>query len=364
MNGPSAAQTLRRTPPLRCDRRRDHLRSVRDEDQQHGQPTTDSDAEHGDGAEELVLRSSVPGWAAGMQLPDYLAQRFRYRSRTDWLAEIAAGRILVDDVTPPAGRPLRAGQQVLYRKLHREPPVDRSVRVLLLDDHLLVVDKPAHLPCHGDGAFVRNTLVHLLRQRFGDVHLVHRLDRETSGALVAARSAAARASLERQFGSGAVQKSYLAIVRGNVPADFVADGPIARAQGSRIALRRAVAAGEGPSAKPAWTAFHVLRAGPRSLLRCVPKTGRTHQIRVHLEHAGFPVFGDKLYGRPDADFLAFVARVKQGGDPREVPDGEPDRQLLHAHQLEFEHPASGQRVAVEAPPPAAMMRWAPPAAIE
>ena len=307
----------------------------------------------------LELRSRVPTSAAGKRLDDYLAGRFRYHSIARWRQEIAAGRVDLDGRRPAPESVVRAGATVLYRKLHREPPVDRDVRIVHSDSALLVVDKPAHLPIHGDGAFVRNTVVHVLRHELGfpEARIVHRLDRETSGLVAVARSTAARRELERQFAAGTVAKTYLAVVRGHVAEDFVCEAAIGHAAHSEIALRRS-ASTAARDAKPAATRFAVIERGPRNtLLRCEPATGRTHQLRVHLEHVGHPIVGDKLYGRPDTDYLEFVRRVKAGGDPRAASPGEPGRQLLHAAELALRHPDDGRPLQLEAPMPAEFREW-------
>ena len=306
----------------------------------------------------LILRTRIPRLAAGQPLLAYLLQRFRYLDRAGWLAEIDAGRVFVDGRLARAEQPLRAGCELAYHKPHQEPRIDRNLRIVEANANFLVVDKPAHLPMHSDGPFVRNTLVHLLRSGdYPEAELVHRLDRETSGLCVVARTAAVRRALEVQFTKGTVAKAYLAVVRGLVAADFTVDAPIGHAPDSTIALRRSAAIGaREPS--PARTDFTVVARGAQhTLLRCVPHTGRTHQIRVHLEHAGFPLVGDKLYGRPDADYLAFVARVKAGGDARDVATGEPDRQLLHAAELAFDEPETGVRRVFHSPLPAAFRAW-------
>jgi RluA family pseudouridine synthase len=249
----------------------------------------------------------------------------------------------------------------MWRRTTAEPEVDRNVTVLHEEADFVVVDKPAHLPCHADGPFQRNTLVYLLREQLGPVQLVHRLDRETSGLMVAARTERARTALDQQFRQSLVQKRYLAIVHGRVPADFVAEQPIGRDPASAIALRRAAVDPAAADAQPARTEFEVLRRGEdRTLLRCTPKTGRTHQIRVHLVAHGFPILGDKLYGRSDADYLRFVQHVKQGGSARWAPDGGPDRQLLHAESLCFAHPVTQSMVRYERDMPAAMSLFCPP----
>ncbi|MCC7066399.1 MAG: RluA family pseudouridine synthase [Planctomycetes bacterium] len=311
-------------------------------------------------APDLELRSRVPKQAHGLPLLDYLLQRFRYQDRTAWLREFAAGRLLLDGRPAEPMQRLRTGAELLYRKQHQEPEVSRDVRVLHRARTYAIVEKPAHLPMHSDGPFVRNTLVHILRTgEFPQAELVHRLDRETSGLLVIAHDKVSRSHFERQFAQGLVAKEYLAVVRGVVPEDFTVDAPIGHSCTSSISLRRS-AAPDALQTQPARTDFAIeQRLADRTLLRCKPHTGRTHQIRVHLEHRGFPLLGDKLYGRPDADYLAFVARVKAGGDARTVASGEPDRQLLHAAALTLEDPETGQRVRFTSPLPPDVLRWLP-----
>lgn len=310
---------------------------------------------------DLELRSRVPATADGLPLLDYLLRRFRYLDRDAWLREIAAGRLLHDGRALGKDHRVTTGMRLTYRRAHREPPVDANVEVLHQDDAIVVVRKPAHLPMHADGPFVRHTLIHLARTRLGlpGLHLVHRLDRETSGLCVLAQTATVRDALRQQFADGAVHKAYLAVVRGRVAADFEIDLPIGHSRHSTIALRRAAGADAvAEDLRPAHTCFRVLRCGAAcSLLRCEPRTGRTHQIRVHLEAAGHPLCGDKLYGRPDADYLAFVAKVKAGGLARDVAPGEPDRQLLHAAELGFVHPSAGQPVRWIDPLPDAFEPW-------
>jgi RluA family pseudouridine synthase len=291
-----------------------------------------------------------------MDLLDYLVRRFPYHTRTEWADLVRAGELTLDREHARAGVAVRRGAELAYRKLHREPWVDRDIRILHADFDLVVATKPAHLPSHADGPFIKNTFLHLLQQttRRRELRLAHRLDRETSGVLVVAASRRARQDLERQFRAGAVQKRYLAVVRGNPTAErFTADQPIGHCAGSAIAIRRATVAIDDPGALPARTEFEVMaRTAEHATVRCTPRTGRTHQIRVHLEAAGFPVLGDKLYGHPDADYLAFIRHVKGGGSPRWSIDGGPDRHLLHAAELTFAHPADGRPRTFTAPVPA------------
>jgi RluA family pseudouridine synthase len=308
---------------------------------------------------DLALSSRVPDRAHGKRLDDYLCSRFPYLDRAAWLAELGAGKVQIDGQPATAATVVRRGQQLTYLTQRTEPEVPLEIPILAADEHMLVVDKPALLPCHSDGAFIRHTLVHQLEQGHGRLRLVHRLDRETSGVVLLARSRSAHRKLDLQFRSGEVQKGYLAVVRGEVASDFLCEAPIGRSAHSAIALRRSVVPVESSGAQPARTEFELLwRGNGRSLVYCRPRSGRTHQIRVHLEHCGHPLLGDVLYGQPDTHYLQFVARVKRGEPAQRNVAGQPSRQLLHAHRLSLPHPKDGAVVAYTAPVPEEFHRWA------
>ena len=337
----------------------------------------------------ISLQSRIPNDAKGQSLLGYLARRFPYLDRAGWQAELNDGRVALDDQQASGYEQLQGGMRLRYQKLHREPQVSLNFRVLHHDDSLLAVDKPAHLPMHADGPFIRNTLIYRLREQFGDgLQLVHRLDRETSGICIVATNKAAQAAVQAQFAQasppngkntangknppndqnptppanhtkqlGTVRKSYLAVVHGLLQRPLRCEQAIGHASNSIITLRRS-AATDAKNTKPAATSFEPLRYGPnKTLLRCSPETGRTHQIRVHLEHAGYPIVGDKLYGHEDAHYLAFVARMKAGESVFEDTQDAPNRHLLHAHQIHLHHPTSGVEQCFEAPIPAEFERW-------
>lgn len=308
---------------------------------------------------ERALRSRVGVDGRGVLLVEYLAQRFRYQTAAQWRAEVEARRVLVGGAIAAATTMLRIGDEVTWLRQVVEPWVDDRIGILHEDADLLVVQKPAHLPMHADGPFVRSTLVQLLRDRRREpgLGLVHRLDRETSGVAVLARTPAARKALQAMFEAGAVAKRYLAVVHGAAPDQWLVDAPIGHAATGEVTLRRSCAA-DAVQPKPATTRFQRLAVGGgRSLVRCWPQSGRTHQIRAHLEHSGHPIVGDKIYGQPDAVYLAFVAAVKASGDPRTAPGCHPHRHLLHADELAFRHPTSGADVAFGCPAPAEFADW-------
>ena len=212
------------------------------------------------------------------------------------------------------------------------------------DDDLVVVDKPAGLVVHPAPGHPRGTLVNALLHHckqlagIGGVlrpGIVHRLDKGTSGILVAAKNDAAHRSLAEQFHDHTIERRYQAIVRGTPSADEGrVDEPIGRHPKDR--KRMSIASNAGREAHTAWRVVRRYAASQRALLDVFPETGRTHQIRVHLASRGLPIVGDGVYGRG-------------GGPAREKALGRP---ALHAAALGFTHPRSGETMRFEAELPA------------
>jgi 23S rRNA pseudouridine1911/1915/1917 synthase len=312
--------------------------------------------------DETVLSSRVPPAAAGLPLATWLSRRFRYQDDAGWRAEIAAGRLQRNGRAAAADELLATGDLIAYRPVHREPRADTAIAIVHDEPSFAVVFKPAHLVAHADGAFVQNTFFRVLERHYRErgerpeLRLAHRLDRETSGLMVVAKTAAASQSLQQQFAAGTVRKEYLALVHGEVGGDeLLIEGAIGDDPQSEISIRRAVVADDAPFARPARTRVRVeQRLAGYTLVRALPETGRTHQIRVHLLHVGHPLVGDKLYGRTDAEYLDYVRFVKAGGDP--WWDGRllAGRQMLHAAALTFRHPERGTPSAFAAAMPADM----------
>ena len=211
----------------------------------------------------------------------------------------------------------------------------------------MAVNKPSGIPVHPVNKVRENSLIRILRRQEGreTLRLAHRLDRETSGALLIAEDTPTARSLSLAFMRGEVHKEYLALVDGTPSGERGRIAlPIGDALGSQIYLK--LEAGHG---KPSITDWQVeARFGDRTLLRLFPRTGRRHQLRVHLAAIGHPILGDLLYGRPEADYLALV---RGEGDPR-LSDGGPARQLLHCARMVFRDPRGDVTVQVEAPLPA------------
>jgi 23S rRNA pseudouridine1911/1915/1917 synthase len=298
-----------------------------------------------------VTSWTVSPEAAGERLDRHVAGRLD-TPRNQVQGWIAAGLVRVNGRAAKAATTVVAGDLV---ECHPPAPSEERVlpeggdlAVLYEDADLVVIDKPAGLTVHPGAGRSTGTLVHRLLAHYpemagvggpGRPGIVHRLDRGTSGVLVAARTASAYARLARAFASREVEKLYLGIAYGApTPAAGTLEAPIGRHPQRRkeMAVR--------PGGRPARTLYRTLasRAGI-SLLEMSLATGRTHQIRVHLKHIGHPLVGDPVYGE---------ARWRGLPRPVQTPLRDFPHPALHAWRLGFRHPGSGEPVRFEAPLPA------------
>ncbi|HUC16225.1 MAG TPA: RluA family pseudouridine synthase [Acetobacteraceae bacterium] len=299
----------------------------------------------------------APPEAAGQRADRFLADAIGSLSRSRVKALILAGHAMRDEqaLSDPA-EPVRAAARYALRL---PPPVPAApepqpipLTVLHEDDSLIVIDKPAGLVVHPAPGNPDGTLVNALLAHAGDSlggiggvlrpGIVHRLDKDTSGLMVAAKTEAAEAALAAAFQARTIERAYLALCWG-VPASANGEFSGAIGRDPRERKRMAVRAG----GKPALTRYRILRAwgGALALLECRLATGRTHQIRVHLAHAGHPLVGDPVYLRR----MPAVARTLPEPLRRACVDF--PRQALHAARLGFCHPASGLPLRFETPPP-------------
>lgn len=306
-----------------------------------------------------TLKSRVSKRWERQPLIEYLCGRFAYQSRESWHAEIKAGRLSVNGKPAQSGTAVQLDDEVAYTAPRHEPEVNRDIVTLWEDEHLLVVNKPAPLPVHADGAFLLNTLSNILREKTQNpqLQLGHRLDRETSGVLVLSKTKAATAPLMAAFERSDVGKTYTAVVRG-VPSwkEELVRGGMGPDPASQISIRQKLFASGTPGTKESTTRLLLKeKLKDSAVLECLPLTGRTNQIRVHLEAAGFPLAGDKLYGREDQVFLDYTKFVKAGGDQGFGGRLECPRHLLHASELRLRHPITGTMHTWSAPLPQDML---------
>lgn len=274
------------------------------------------------------------------RLDHYITEQVPRLSRSRLQALIKDGHILVNGEGARANDKVRAGDTITFSEPETKPcenlAEDIALSVLYEDDDLIVINKPAGLVVHPAAGHASGTLVNALLfhceelSGIGGVErpgIVHRLDKETSGCLVAAKNDLAHQSLMEQFAGREVTKIYLAIAAGTPRRrEGFIDAPIGRHRVHRQKMA-VVKEGLGKEARTTWKVLAPLPAG--TLIECTLHTGRTHQIRVHLKHLGHPLLGDTVYGKP-------------AGFPRH---------MLHAWKLGFNHPRTGQRIECVAPIP-------------
>jgi 23S rRNA pseudouridine1911/1915/1917 synthase len=282
------------------------------------------------------------GQDSGKRLDALLHERLPEFSRSRLQSWIKDGRVLVNDVSVRASYLIRGAESISVSPAELPPlkaqAEELPLKILYQDDDVVAVDKPAGMVVHAGAGHGSGTLVNALLHHFGSLSsvngdlrpgIVHRLDRDTSGVLVVARTDRAHQSLAAQFHDRKVEKVYLALVHGHLKTKTGRiTAPIARDPHRRTRMTTKLASG-----RSALTEYEVLEEfKSASYLRVRIGTGRTHQIRVHLSSLGHPIVGDRLYGAPP-------------------PQPGLSRFFLHAHYLAFHSPSTGQLIAVESPLP-------------
>jgi 23S rRNA pseudouridine1911/1915/1917 synthase len=289
------------------------------------------------------VSATVPAALGGMRLDQALAQLFPQYSRNRLQVWLKAGHITIDGELAAPRRIVDGGERVLVEPPPAPDALPKAQRMALKivyeDAEIIVVDKPAGLVVHPgagvpDGTLMNGLLAHAPQlaavPRAG---IVHRLDKDTSGLLVVAKTVEAQAHLAQQLAERSVRRLYLALVQGDPPASGAIDAPVGR--DSRARTRMAVT----HRGKPARTRYRVLeRYGRAALVECRLETGRTHQIRVHFQHIRHPLVGDTVYRRGTRHGISFP------------------RQALHATELSLVHPSSKQTMTWRSPLPRDMKR--------
>lgn len=263
---------------------------------------------------EQVYTSHVPARYIGYAVEKYFVSRFNYQSEEEWITEIRQGKITVNGVRAFPGLVLGKQDKIVTRAgVRREPPANRQLEVIFENRHLRIFNKSAPIPVHPSGRYFQNSMTELLKEVYpGEVpRPIQRLDLGTTGVIVFARTRPAAAFLMHQFKSKNIYKEYLALVEGTPEQKkFLINTPIGKIEGSTRGV-----GGELIGAKKALTEVEwLISLNGRSLLKVVPRSGRTNQIRVHLASLGLPIVNDRVYGREENS---------------DLPIG------LHAHRIRF-----------------------------
>ena len=298
----------------------------------------------------ILLEARVPDTCAGRRFDAVIAELFPEHSRSRLAGWIKAGQARLDGREARPRDPVRGGELVTVEAeigiATDAPAEDIALEVLYEDADVIVIDKPAGLVVHPGAGNPAGTLVNALLHRDPSLSalpragIVHRLDKDTSGVMVVARTLQAHTALVDQLSARQVHRQYLAVVVGALVSGGTANAPIDRHPRDR--LRMAVR----EDGKEAVTHFRLReRFRAHTLLECRLETGRTHQIRVHMAHLKHPIVGDPLYGGP--------LKLPRGASEETVAMLRGfKRQALHAETLEFVHPVSGEPVRCTAPVPA------------
>jgi len=296
---------------------------------------------------------------SGMPVLEFLTGRFTYHSRREWMEHIRFGRILLDHRPALPTSILFTGNILEY--MHEdipEPPVEKRFSILYEDELLLVVNKPADLPCHPAGRYFHHTLWALLKAQMAipSLSFVNRIDRETSGIVLLAKAPHAAMCCQEQIKKRQAYKRYVAFVEGEFPPGkmeaqgFLVPDPQSAVR-KKVRFHPADSPGSIPESRKTCKTLFFKTGSFKGISRvdALPETGRSHQIRATLQGLGYPVVGDKLYGVDESFFLRFVEGRLDEQDLRRL---RLPRQALHSAELHFSHPETGRILKFSAPLPA------------
>jgi RluA family pseudouridine synthase len=299
----------------------------------------------------MMLSSRISQGFRNIPLLDFLAVRFTYLTKDQWIDRIQEHLVLVNDKQACIDTKLKSGDIVSYTVSDfPEPDADCSYEVVYEDEWIVGINKPGNLLVHKSGASITKNLVYILRHCSGNpayrsIHSVNRLDRETSGIVLFAKDAACLKLLHKIFAAGHIEKRYLAVVTKPPPEKTMTiELPIGQDLESAVHYKFKVDHEHGKNAS---TIIETLCACfGHAVLSIRPITGRTHQIRVHCAAIGSPIVGDKLYGMEEKAYLEWRK------DPISYRGFLAfKRQALHCNLLSFIHPITGKKLILKAPLP-------------
>lgn len=301
--------------------------------------------------------SKISESESGMLILDFLVKRYRFKNADQWMNVLSAGEVMLNGGAAHTESVLKTGDELCYEAPEApEPEVDWDISIIYEDKDLIAVNKSGNLPCHPAGCYHKNTLLYHLKERLNveTLHLINRLDRETSGITVAAKNAVAARKISNQFLSHSVRKLYSVVIEGEFAVEMNAAGWLINDNKSLIRKKRLFIpemAGKNPQAKAEWaeTRFELIQCCDMlSLVNVELLTGRLHQIRATLCSLGYPVVGDKMYGVDENNFLRFISDQLTEDDRHKL---RLQRQALHARELHLQHPSTGEPMILKAPLP-------------
>jgi 23S rRNA pseudouridine955/2504/2580 synthase/23S rRNA pseudouridine1911/1915/1917 synthase len=302
----------------------------------------------------VTKQTTVPEDGQGQRLDSWLATRYPLMSRNEWQRRIASGFVVLNDRMVRASRRLNFGDRIEFSYTMRdEPKVPTEIRIIFEDGDYLALDKPAGLPVHPSGIYSTQTVTTLLvaRKLLKEPHLLHRLDRETSGVLVLAKNRRAAALFQKILRQGLIEKTYMVAVEGLFLSPLDATGYIYRLAESRLPRQRFFTTTTPPKnaleVQKCRTLLKPVQHGKDlSLVEATLLTGRMHQIRATMHSLGFPVVGDKLYGVDCNLYFAFAdgKMTDAQWERLRIP-----RSALHCRQLRLPHPVTSSDWLLEAP---------------
>jgi len=309
---------------------------------------------------ELTVEARAHGW----RIDHYLSRLYPNYSRVLFQQAIEQEMVRVNGLPVKRSRRLRVNDRVSVQ-LPKQPdrslqPEDIPLDVIFEDASIIIINKPVGMIVHPGKGNYHGTLAAALQFHFNELSdvagkfrpgIVHRLDRDTSGVLVVAKDNQVHHRLSRQFEQRDVQKEYRAIVWGHV--EFDSDYIETHVRVHPVKREKMMVCEPGGNAREAVTFYQVLeRFGAFTSLALFPKTGRTHQLRVHMQHLGHPIVADRLYGGRRALSLSDIQSARKESPPNLNRDEVLiARQALHAFRIAFDHPEGGQRLEFEAPLP-------------
>ena len=296
-----------------------------------------------------IVKSQVKSQYSGFHLLEYLSERFNYNSSEGWKSIIDDDRLRINGKPGTAQSLLSEGDTLEYFHLdHPEPEVDFNYKIIHKCDGYLVLDKPGNLPVHPAGKFFHNTLWSQLKKDGFEPRFVNRLDRETSGLILVALDKGTASKLGKQIQNKTVYKEYLAIVEGEFSGVHTARGYLEKDTQSKVDKKFLFKEDDdfekyGKSGVD--SSFELIdKKNGLSLIKCVIRTGKMHQIRASLKSLGFPIVGDKMYGLDESYYLKFIRKEFKEADLQVL---RMQRQALHAHILKFIDPFTGLEVEFE-----------------